>query len=129
MKKYSIINNFRNIKNIDFQNIESTLTLKIITNFGNKTLKPVINRWSANSQHNINKNIWRQTCDKNFLMEFQVRYLALFVLFRCGTHLYMSLFLSVHLSISLCICRAPYLRNHTSSNYNLWCTSVKWWYL
>ena len=23
----------------------------------------------------------------------------------------------------------PYLRNHTSSNHNFWCTFVKWWYL
>ena len=28
-----------------------------------------------------------------------------------------------------CVCRALYLRNHTSYNYHLWYTSVKWWYL
>ena len=40
--------------------------------------------------------------------------------FRWGTHLYMSLFLSVCPSD----CSAPYLRNHTSSDHNLWYTFV-----
>ena len=44
---------------------------------------------------------------------------------RWGTHLYISLFPSIHPSV---FC-APYLRNHTSSNHNFWCTCVKWWYL
>ena len=41
----------------------------------------------------------------------------------------MSLFLSVCLSIRPSVSRAPYLRNHTSSNHNFWYTHVKWWYL
>ena len=45
--------------------------------------------------------------------------------FRWGTHLSMSLFLSVCLSV----CRTPYLRSRTSSNHDLWYTCVKWWYL
>ena len=45
-------------------------------------------------------------------------------IFRWGTHLYMSFFLSVCLSI----CCAPYLRNHTSSDHNFWYTYIKWWY-
>ena len=39
--------------------------------------------------------------------------------------LLMSLFPSVFLSV----CRAPYLRNQTSSNHNVRYTCVKWWYL
>ena len=41
-------------------------------------------------------------------------------IFRWGTHLYMSFFLSVCLSI----CCAPYLRNHTSSDHNFWYTYI-----
>ena len=36
---------------------------------------------------------------------------------------------SVRLSVCPFICWAPYLRNLTSSNHNLWYASVKWWYL
>ena len=32
-------------------------------------------------------------------------------------------------SICSSICCAPYLRDRTSSNYNLWYADVKWWYL
>ena len=46
-------------------------------------------------------------------------------IFMLGTYLNMSLFLSVRLSV----CRAPYLRNRTSSNHNFWYTCVNWWYL
>ena len=53
---------------------------------------------------------------------------CLFLFFRWGTHLYMSL-LSVHLSVCLSVCCAPYLKNHVSSNHNFWYTCVKWWYL
>ena len=42
-------------------------------------------------------------------------------IFRVGTLLYMSLFPPV--------CRAPYLRNRTSSNHNFRCRCVKWWYI
>ena len=41
----------------------------------------------------------------------------------------MSLFPSVHPYICLSICRAPYLRNHTSYDCNLLYTCVKWQYL
>ena len=47
------------------------------------------------------------------------------LLFMWGTHLYMSLFPSVHLSDR----RASYLRNYTSSDHNFWYTYVKWRYL
>ena len=36
---------------------------------------------------------------------------------------------SVCLFICPSVCRTPYLQNRTSSNYNLWYTCVKWWYL
>ena len=41
---------------------------------------------------------------------------------RWGTHLYMSLFPFVCPTI----CRAPYLKNHTSCDHNFWYTYVKW---
>ena len=44
-------------------------------------------------------------------------------------HLALYVTFSVHLSTSLCLHRAPYLRNHTYSDHNFWCTCVKWWYL
>ena len=44
-------------------------------------------------------------------------------------HLALYFTFSVHLSTSLCLHRAPYLRNHTYSDHNFWCTCVKWWYL
>ena len=50
-------------------------------------------------------------------------------IFRWGTHLYMSLFPSVRLSICLSVCHAPHLRNHTSSDHNFWYIYVKGWYL
>ena len=53
---------------------------------------------------------------------------ALCSVFRWGTHLYMSLFPSVCLSVGLSICCAPYLRNLTSSDHNFWYTYVKWSY-
>ena len=48
-------------------------------------------------------------------------YINVYTLFRWGTHFYMSLFLSVHPSV----CRAAYLKNHTSSDHNFWYTYVK----
>ena len=45
--------------------------------------------------------------------------------FRWGTHLYMSLFLFVRLSICLSICCTAYLKNRTSSDHNFWYTYVK----
>ena len=53
----------------------------------------------------------------------------IYLIFRWGTLLYMSLFLSVHLSVGLSIRHAAYLRNRTSSDHNIWYTYVKWWYL
>ena len=47
------------------------------------------------------------------------------MVFRWGTHLYMSLFLSVHPSIRPSVCRAPYLRNRRSSDHNFWYTYAK----
>ena len=41
----------------------------------------------------------------------------------------MSLFLSIHLSVCLSVCCAPYFRNCTLSNDNFWYTCVKWWYV
>ena len=32
-------------------------------------------------------------------------------------------------SICPSVCRAPYLRNRTPSNHNIWYTCAKWWYL
>ena len=52
-------------------------------------------------------------------------------LFRWGTHLYMSLFLSVRLSVCPSvrrISRISYLSNCTSCDHNFWETYVKWWY-
>ena len=47
-------------------------------------------------------------------------------IFRWDTHLYVSLFLSVRLSVRC----APYLRNRTWSDHNnFWFMQVKWWYL
>ena len=41
-------------------------------------------------------------------------------IFRWGTHLYISLFPSGHLSVRLSICRAPYFRNCTSCDHYFW---------
>ena len=46
------------------------------------------------------------------------------IFFRWGTHLSMSLFPSVPLSIR----HAPYLRNRTSPDHNFWYPCVKCWY-
>ena len=43
--------------------------------------------------------------------------------FRWGTHLYMSLFPQVGLSVCLSICRAPHFRNHTSCDHQFRYTS------
>ena len=44
-----------------------------------------------------------------------VEFNGVFHIFRLGTHLYMPLFLSIHLSSVRCV---PYLRNRTLSNHN-----------
>ena len=36
---------------------------------------------------------------------------------------------SIHPSVRPSICRAPFFKNHTSSNQNVWYTFVKWWYI
>ena len=59
----------------------------------------------------------RLCCDN----EFCILYFLYF--FRWGTHLSMSLFPSVRLSVCPSIRRTSYLRNRTSSNRNFWYTS------
>ena len=49
--------------------------------------------------------------------------------FRFGTHLYMSLFPSLRLSVCASVCCRSYLRNNTSSSHHPWYTRVKWWYV
>ena len=62
---------------------------------------------------------------RNVLQMKSYLFFVLLLVFRWGTHLYMSLFLSIHLSV----CRVLYLRNRTSSHHNFWYTYLKWWYL
>ena len=40
-----------------------------------------------------------------------------------------SIFHFFYLSIRPPICCTPYIRDHTSSNHDLWYNCVKWWYL
>ena len=49
-------------------------------------------------------------------------------IFRWGTHLYMSLFLSVN-PVRPSVCRVPCPRKDTSSDHNFGTHNVKWWYL
>ena len=48
------------------------------------------------------------------------------LIFRWGTHLYMSLFPSAHPSVCPFVCCTQYLRNHISSDHKFWCTCKKW---
>ena len=59
----------------------------------------------------------------------KVHYLSQLIIFRWGNYLYVSLFLSVHLSLCLSVHRALYHRKCASSDYNFWYTCVKLWYL
>ena len=52
LKKFSVINNLKIIYNIDFKT-ESILTLKILIKFDNKTLKPVICKYTAITNKNL----------------------------------------------------------------------------
>ena len=57
---------------------------------------------------------------------FSPQYLQIFIVFRWGTNLYMSLFLSVRQFIRPSIHCATYLKNHTSySDHNFWYIYVK----
>ena len=51
-----------------------------------------------------------------------------FVLF-LGGHPPLCVTFSVRTSVCLSVCRAPYPRNRTSSNHNIWYTCVKWSYI
>ena len=51
-----------------------------------------------------------------------------FVLF-LGGHPPLCVTFSVRMSVCLSVCRAPYPRNRTSSNHNIWYTCVKWSYI
>ena len=82
----------------------------------NAFLEKKSNFWGAPSQQNIIECTWH---------------------FTWGTHLYMSLFLSVRSSIRpsvrLSVCpsvrHAPYFRNGTSYDIYFWYTCVNWWYI
>ena len=72
------------------------------------------------------------TCSKKFGYIGKIPFLLFLIIIffytsfsRWDIHLYMSLFPFVRPSVR----RAPYLRNHTSCDHNVWYTCVKWWYI
>ena len=89
-----------------------------------KTIGDHIPRFKIMNNHNTESRSWVSTC------KFPIHVFNCIKrnhrqledpFFMWGTHLYMSLFPSVHPFVR----HAPCLRNHTSSDHNYWCTYVK----
>ena len=69
------------------------------------------------------ESLQKELIQYHIIIHYHIQFLHL--VFRWSTHLYMSLFLSICLSL----CHTSYLRSHTSSDHNFWFTCVKLSYL